>query len=202
MSRPSGVERSSPRLCLPRFECSRSTWTSEFSIASPLDMRPRIASPRSTCPILMTSAPQSASSAEAAGTKVCSATSRMRTPCMTSGISDGAPFSGRPSVNDVDGHVGVAGDVRHLHAPEAGLVDLEALPAARQLLDRDPALHARERRAEAAVHAVAEPDRDARLALDVELVGALEGARVARRRAGEEEDRMPGGDCAALQLAV
>ena len=45
-----------------------------------------MASPRSTCSILMTSAPQSASSADAAGTNVCSATSRMRTPCMTAVI--------------------------------------------------------------------------------------------------------------------
>ncbi len=47
----------------------------------PLDASPRMASPRSTCSILMTSAPQSDRSADAAGTKVCSATSRMRTPC-------------------------------------------------------------------------------------------------------------------------
>ena len=45
-----------------------------------------MASPRSTCSILMISAPQSASSADAAGTKVCSATSRTRTPFMTAVI--------------------------------------------------------------------------------------------------------------------
>ena len=49
-----------------------------------------MASPRSTCSILMTSAPQSASSAEAAGTKVCSATSRIRTPCMIAVIGPSA----------------------------------------------------------------------------------------------------------------
>src|SRR5258708_39944417 len=42
-----------------------------------------MASPRSTGSILMISAPQSASSAEAAGTNVCSATSRIRTPSIT-----------------------------------------------------------------------------------------------------------------------
>src|SRR4051794_32477141 len=52
-------------------------------IAVPVEAKPRIASPRWTCSILMTSAPQSDSSADAAGTNVCSATSRMRTPFIT-----------------------------------------------------------------------------------------------------------------------
>ena len=56
---------------------------SPSAVATPVDARPRMASPRSTCSILMTSAPQSARRADAAGTKVCSATSRTRTPCMT-----------------------------------------------------------------------------------------------------------------------
>src|SRR5437764_4363152 len=86
MSRPSSAVRSRPTLCLPRFECSRSTWTSPPKETVPLEARPRMASPRSTCSILMTSAPRSASSADAAGTKVCSATSRMRTPSITAVI--------------------------------------------------------------------------------------------------------------------
>src|SRR5215510_1113714 len=81
MSRPSGAVRSSPRLRFPRLECSSSAWTSPAIAAMPVDSSPRIASPRSTCSILMTSAPQSDRSADAAGTNVCSATSRMRTPC-------------------------------------------------------------------------------------------------------------------------
>ena len=50
-----------------------------------------------------------------------------------------------------------------------------------ELLDRDAALHPRQRGAEAAVHAVAEPDRDARRAFDVEVVGLsnARGSRVA-----------------------
>ena len=56
--------------------------TSPAKIAMPVDARPRAASPRVTCSILMTSAPQSARRADAAGTKVCSATSRMRMPSM------------------------------------------------------------------------------------------------------------------------
>src|SRR4051812_29444714 len=55
-------------------------------LTTPVAASPRIASPRSTCSILMTSAPQSAIRAEAAGTNVCSATSRMRTPCITAVI--------------------------------------------------------------------------------------------------------------------
>ncbi len=53
---------------------------------TPLEARPRMASPRLMCSILMTSAPQSARMAEAAGTKVCSATLRIRTPFMMSVI--------------------------------------------------------------------------------------------------------------------
>jgi hypothetical protein len=48
---------------------------------------------------------------------------------------------------------------------------------------------------------VAEPDGDARLPFDVELVGALEGARVACRRPGDEEHGEAGGHRAALELA-
>src|SRR4051812_25023938 len=82
MSRPSVLVRSTARLFLPRFECSASTSTSVSNIAMPDPARPRIASPRSTCSILITSAPQSARIADAAGTNVCSATSRMRIPSM------------------------------------------------------------------------------------------------------------------------
>ena len=53
-----------------------------------------MASPRSVGSILMTSAPQSASSAEAAGTKVCSATSRTRTPSITA-VTGTLPLSAR-----------------------------------------------------------------------------------------------------------
>ena len=69
--------------------------------------------------------------------------------------------SARPPDRDVR----VAGDVRHV-APAAGrLVDLEPRPAAcAHLLDGDAALHAGERGAEAAVHAVAEADGDAPVA--------------------------------------
>ena len=75
-----GGVRSRPMLLLPRLECSRRACTSPAMILTPEEASPRMASPRCTCSTLMTSAPQSASSAEAAGTKVCSATSRMRTP--------------------------------------------------------------------------------------------------------------------------
>ena len=58
---------------------------------TPLEARPRMASPRSTCSTLITSAPQSARMAEAVGTNVCSATSRMRTPFMMS-VMEISPF--------------------------------------------------------------------------------------------------------------
>src|SRR5580700_6250438 len=84
MSRPSGVVRSSATLRLPRLECSSSAWTSPPIDTTPVAARPRMASPRSVGSTLITSAPQSANSAEAAGTNVCSATSRTRTPFITS----------------------------------------------------------------------------------------------------------------------
>ena len=75
---------SMPMLFLPRLECSSSTCTAPMEGMTPLEASPRMASPRSGCSTLMTSAPQSARMADAAGTKVCSATSRMRTPSMMS----------------------------------------------------------------------------------------------------------------------
>src|SRR3954471_4475116 len=92
MSTPSGVARSRPRLCLPRLECSSRTCTLSGTIAVPLEARPRIASPRCTCSILMTSAPQSDINADAAGTNVCSATSRMRTPFITAVMTGSIPM--------------------------------------------------------------------------------------------------------------
>src|SRR5215213_3238074 len=83
MARPSSLVRSSPRLFLPRLACSMSTATLPLNPAMPVDPRPRAASPRVTCSILITSAPQSARTPDAAGTKVCSATSRMRIPSIT-----------------------------------------------------------------------------------------------------------------------
>ena len=75
---------SMPMLFFPRLECSSSTCTLPIEGMTPLEARPRMASPRSGCSILITSAPQSARMADAAGTNVCSATSRMRTPSMMS----------------------------------------------------------------------------------------------------------------------
>src|SRR5215213_8573443 len=122
---PSGAVRSSPRLFFPRLECSSSGCTSlPMSATTPVATRPRMASPRSTCSILMTSAPQSESSADAAGTKVCSATSRMRTPCMTSVMTAGPviePLSSLPLVVVSCLHGGarrVTGPDRGLHQPD------------------------------------------------------------------------------------
>jgi hypothetical protein len=54
----------------------------------------------------------------------------------------------------VDGHVGVARHVGHLHPGQTGLVDLVVRPPLGQLLNGDPALHARQGRPQAAVDAV------------------------------------------------
>src|SRR5262245_13990158 len=69
-------------LRLPRFGCSISGWN-EPAAAPPVPRRrPRWASPVTACSILMTSAPQSASTAPAAGVKVNWATSTILTPFM------------------------------------------------------------------------------------------------------------------------
>src|SRR5687768_8619702 len=98
--------------------------------------------------------------------------------------------------------VRVAGDVRHVHAAEPGFVDLEATPALGELLDCDAALHAGERGAEAAVHAMAEPDGDAGLAFDVEFVRSLELAGIARCRAGDQKRRKTGWDRPTFEGAL
>ena len=69
-------------LRLPRFGCSISGWN-EPAAAPPVPSRsPRCASPVTACSTLMTSAPQSASTAPAAGVKVNCATSTILTPCI------------------------------------------------------------------------------------------------------------------------
>ena len=104
-----------------------------------------MASPRSTCSILITSAPQSASSADAAGTKVCSATSRMRTPCITSVMT--APPVLRRRVGTATGGRGV---MVTDGIDDAGTVAHDVVHQRHELVDLD----------EAAVHEVAlDPDR-------------------------------------------
>src|SRR5918995_1125224 len=102
----------------------------------------------------------------------------------------------------MDGHVRVAGDVGHTDSAQPGFVDLEPPPSPCELLDGDPALHAGERGPEAAVHTMAEPDADARLPFDVELVGALERPGIARRCPRNEEHGEAGRNRPALELAL
>src|SRR3954466_3855549 len=80
MSRPSSWFRSRARLSLPRLACSRIGDTSPAKIAMPVDARPRAASPRVMCSTVMAPAPQWRRTADAAGTNVWSARSRMRMP--------------------------------------------------------------------------------------------------------------------------
>src|SRR3954451_5714700 len=85
---------------------------------------------------------------------------------------------------------------------QADFVDIELVPTLSQLLDGDPALHAGQRGAQAAVNTVAETERDTGLALDVERVGIIEGAGVAGGRAGQQQDRPTGLDGPALELPI
>src|SRR4051794_5321322 len=86
-SSPSSLRMSMPMLRLPRFGCS----IMKFGMPPPPPIRPEVISPRcgspvSGCSTLMTSAPQSAKTAPAAGTNVHVATSMTRTPASTSSI--------------------------------------------------------------------------------------------------------------------
>src|SRR4051794_21823176 len=124
MSSPSGERRSSARLFLPRFECSSRACTSPAMLTTPVAASPRMASPRSTCSILMISAPQSASSAEAAGTNVCSATSRTRTPARMAVTKCSYLLGGSAGSGDGDGlqlEVAVEALAPHLPADAARL---------------------------------------------------------------------------------
>ena len=78
--RPRAVEVERDAASCPGWSAPEDVRPRRRAAAVPVSFRPRIASPRSTCSTLMTSAPQSASTAAATGTKVCSATSSTRMP--------------------------------------------------------------------------------------------------------------------------
>src|SRR5439155_14670130 len=81
--------------------------------------------------------------------------------------------------------------VAHVHPAASGLVDgvpREALP---ELLEGDARLQARERGAEAVVHALAEAEGLRDLPVDVEAVGVAVLALVAIGGANEEEHACP-----------
>ena len=76
-----GCSSARPMLRLPRLGCSIKGAKDPLPTGMPIrSLRPRWASPFSACSTLMTSAPQSAKTAPAAGTKVNCATSSTRTP--------------------------------------------------------------------------------------------------------------------------
>ena len=76
-----GCSSARPMLRLPRLGCSIKGAKDPLPTGMPIRaLRPRWASPVSACSTLMTSAPQSAKTAPAAGTKVNCATSSTRTP--------------------------------------------------------------------------------------------------------------------------
>ena len=78
-SRPSGLLRSIPMLRLPRLGCSTMKLTPPVLGISPEVISPRCGSPLTGCSTFSTSAPQSASTAPAAGTNHHCATSTTRT---------------------------------------------------------------------------------------------------------------------------
>ena len=85
-----GTSSDRPTLRLPRLGPSKiGEKLLPFMIASTprTVVRPRCPSPRSACSTLITSAPQSARIAPAAGTNVNWATSSTRTPCIGCSIS-------------------------------------------------------------------------------------------------------------------
>src|SRR5688572_8207737 len=72
-----------PTLRLPRLGCCIRLERCGLTASRCSSLIPRCASPRTGCSILITSAPQSVSTAPAAGTNVNWATSSIRTPFMT-----------------------------------------------------------------------------------------------------------------------
>src|SRR5262249_5536510 len=72
---------------LPRFGCSTMKLTPPAAGTRPEETSPRWGSPCTGCSTLITSAPQSASTAPAAGTNHHCATSMTRTPCSTASIA-------------------------------------------------------------------------------------------------------------------
>src|SRR5262249_20204711 len=92
-ARPAALARSNPTLRLPRFDCSIMKLTPPVGGKNPAVTSPRCGSPVTGCSILITSAPQSASTAPEDGTNHHCATSITRTPASTCSID--APPRGR-----------------------------------------------------------------------------------------------------------
>src|SRR6516162_1335725 len=87
-STPSGVLTSRPMLRLPRLACSKLGLGSPSTLYAPVSRSPRCGSPVTGCSTLMTSAPQSASTAPADGTNHHCATSTTRMPFRTCSMPD------------------------------------------------------------------------------------------------------------------
>src|SRR5207244_2298104 len=130
-SRPAGRPRSRPTLRLPRFGCSTMKLTPPVGGTRPEVTSPRCGSPLAGCSILITSAPQSASTAPAAGTNHHCATSTTRTPCRTPlmagslpRLSGGPPVRsaahGRSSYSRADSSIAAFGTARHGTRGEIG----------------------------------------------------------------------------------
>src|SRR6185503_4148989 len=104
------------------------------------------------------------------------------------------------SASHGNGDGGVPGHVRHRDLATAGVVDLVVRPSRGPFLERDPGLEPGQRRTDAHMDAVPEPDGEADLAVDVKSVGIVVLTLVAVGRAGEEEDRFARWDLAVVPL--
>src|SRR5262249_11166522 len=101
-----------------------------------------------------------------------------------------------------DGDALVPVHVAHVDAPAARLVDGIAGEALRELLQGDPRLQAGERRPDAVVDALAEPQLRRDVAADVEAVRSRVLALVSVRGAEQEQDAIPGRHGAAVPRDV
>src|SRR4051794_34421129 len=110
--------------------------------------------------------------------------------------------SADPPSDQSDGYRDVRepGDVHHLNAAQAGVVDLVARPTLTDLLECDATLEASERGAEARVDAVPEPDRQRQRPADVEPVRVRIRPLVPACRPGDQEHRLVRVDRHAVPL--
>ena len=86
-----------------------------------------------------------------------------------------------------------------VHARDPARLDPVVREAPPELLEHDPALEPRERRAQAEVRALAEGDARVGVAAQVVGVGVREGALVAVGRAEQQHHPLPGGDLDTVQ---
>src|SRR5829696_980648 len=211
ISSPSAVSSARPMLRLPRLGPSiiGTKLLPRLMASRPKTFdRPRCASPISACSTLITSAPQSARTAAAAGTNVYCATSRLRTPVMGPVMVSCSrpdllrvrfPRSDVPLERQRRQSQHPAGRLQGVKGTRDDAVVRDPLVP---FLERDLELPAGEVRAEATVRARAERDVTVGRASDVHRRRVVELRRVSGGRRERQADHLPGLDGAALDLDV